>query len=503
MAREDRPRRQSVRDETGTARTLAAGPETFALLGGEGRPVFLGLGPDPSIASALAEGRRGAYIECPEFAAAMGAGWPEAIPGDWERLAPEDLTPELARGAAFYLYRHNPRLFPSFWGPIWARVQLALLPRPEKTAATKTVLLAHSPGGLLEPELARALAGLGRSVTGIAAGASARDVGGTLSAGKPELFLCVNGAGLDDDGLVFSLLEAAGVPVAIWFVDNPFHVLGRFRGPFWKRALLCPTDDAFAPPLRALGAGRVLPLPLAASEHFFGARPEAGLDGRVVFVGRSAFSGRDAFFAGCRVPEELAREARAMLDKGERPDVFWWARRLKIGEPWPGKAIRRAGCGAETAGQAFRADVLTALAGQTPLTVFGDGGWKRLVPEGTDCRGPVDYYGRLPGIYAGAGLVAGATSLLLPRGLTQRHFDVWAAGGCLITDNTPGLDLFPEELVAPVCYATAQDAARLAKSLLADGERRAALTLAWNRHIALGHRYEHRLRTLLECVRAG
>ena len=38
----------------------------------------------------------------------------------------------------------------------------------------------------------------------------------------------------------------------------------------------------------------------------------------------------------------------------------------------------------------------------------------------------------------------------MSEALTQRHFDVWAAGGFLLTDRTPGLDIFPRELVEPI-----------------------------------------------------
>lgn len=494
----ERPQRTTVVDETGSPRALGAGPETFASFGRGPLPVFLGLGPDPAVAVALAAGRPAAFVECPAFAAAMPPQWAEAIPAEWERLDPAALSPARAARSTFYLYRQNTRLFPSFWGTVWGRAQLALLPRPDTAATTPAVLLARRRDGLLEPEIARALAACGRPVIDIAAEAPAPAVAQALATGKPSLFLCINGAGLDDDGLLFSLLAEAGVPVAIWFVDNPFHVLGRFRGPFWKKARLFVTDEAFLAPLRSLGAPSAVHLPLAASHHFFDARPEPGLADRAVFVGRSAFDGRDRFFAGCRVPEDLLATARSLAAAGGRPDFFWWRDRLENAPLWPGKAGRAAGLGAETAGLALRAGVLSALAGAVPLSVYGDPGWQALLPASVALAGPVDYYGPLAGLYAGAGLVANVTSLLLPSGLTQRHFDVWAAGGCLITDATPGLSLFPARLTAPVTYATPSGAASLAKTLLADAGRRAELTAGWRRIVAAGHRYEHRLAVLLD-----
>ena len=497
MASLNRPARSSVIDETGVKRTLAGGPGAFAAFGDGDKLIFLGLGPDPADAVALADGRPAAYVECPSFATAMGTAFAAAIPDSWPRLDPAELTPGRIGASRFYLYRQNTRLFPSFWGPLWGRVQLALLPRPETVPASPTVLLFRSPSGMLEPQLARTLAGLGRPVAEIPAGGSARAVAALLCREKPALALCVNGAGLDDDGLAAELLEAAGVPLCLWFVDNPFHVLGRFASRFWQRAMLCVTDDSFLSPLKALGAARVLHLPLAASDHFFGASPAPGLSDRAVFVGRSAFAGRDAFFAGCRIPGSLADQAREMTLAGERPDFFWWARSLGLGALWPGKAARQAGCGAETAGLAQRTAVLAAVGQGVPLAVYGDPGWRDLLPPGIEVRPPIDYYGALPGLYAGAGVSVNVTSLLLPRGLTQRHFDVWAAGGCLLTDATPGLALFPAKLTAPIGYAAPAAAGRLAADLLADPNRRKDLAAAWQEHIIAGHRYAHRLAALL------
>ncbi|KHK01786.1 glycosyltransferase family protein [Desulfovibrio sp. TomC] len=497
MASLNRPARLSVIDETGEKRTLAGGPGAYAAFGDGDRLIFLGLGPDPAEAVALADGRPAAYVECPAFAAAMGTTWTKAIPDAWPRLDPAELAPLRAGAARFYLYRQNTRLFPSFWGPLWARVQLALLPRPESAPQSPTVLLFRDPAGMLEPQLARSLARLGRPVAAIPATDSAQAVAAVLGREKPALALCVNGTGLDDDGLVAELLRAAGVPLVLWFVDNPFHVLGRFRSRFWQWATLCVTDDSFLAPLWALGAGNAIHLPLAASDHFSGASPTPGLSDRAVFVGRSAFAGRDAFFADCRIPEALAGQARDMAEAGKRPDFFWWADHLGLGALWPGKSARQAGCGAETAGLAQRAAVLTAVGEDAPLTVYGDPGWRELLPPGTDVRPPVDYYGALPGLYAGAGVSVNVTSLLLPRGLTQRHFDVWAAGGCLITDATPGLTLFPAKLTAPIRYASPPAAGRLAADLLANPNRRKDLTAAWQEHITAGHRYEDRLAALL------
>jgi spore maturation protein CgeB len=496
-----RPIRPRLVDETGQVRTLSTDLGAFDPFGQGSQPIFLGLGPDPALAAQLVPaGSPVAYLECPAFAAAMPADWSKAIPEYFQSIGPEALTPERVARSRFFLYRQNPRLYPSFWGRVLARIRLAALPAPSKHGTRKgPVLLVRPEAGLLEPELARALLALDLAVVDLPTETTPTDLARVLSGTGPSVFLCVNGAGLDADGLDFALLAEAGVPVALWCVDNPFHIISRFRAPFWKKLHLFVTDDWFLEPLRALGAVSAHHLPLAASRHFFEAAPVSSPKAEAVFVGRSAFPDRDGFFAGCRPPDDLAALAQDMLGRGERPDFAWWATRLDIAPLWPGKAVRRAGYGAEAANLAWRGACLDALAAAMPLTVYGDAGWRDLLP-GVNLHGPVDYYRALAGLYAGAAVTVNLTSLLLPRGLTQRHFDVWAAGGCLVSDATPGLDLFPAELTRPMVFSRPEDAPRLAKVLAGDADARAALSAAWRALLAARHTYEKRLELLLDVV---
>lgn len=501
MPHTGRPERRVIRDEAGRERTLASGADAFVASGPGKEPVFLGLGPDPAVAAAcLPAGSPASYLECPAFAAAMPAAWRDAISPHWQALGPDDLTPARIARSRFWFYRQNLRLFPSFWGAIWARIQLASLPAPPARAEPAgPVLLIRRPDGLLEPELARAFAACGRTVTALPAADTASALPAILTRETPALALSVNGAGLDADGLTAALLTAAHVPLAIWFVDNPFHVLGRFRAPFWKKAHLFVTDDWFLPKLRELGAVSAHHLPLAASRHFFAARPDPALAGQALFVGRSAFPERDAFFAGCQPAKALAAQAQAMLSHGERPDFGWWTDRLAAAPFWPGKATRAAGCGAETSGLAWRSACLTVAADTMPLTVYGDAGWRERVPRAR-LRAPVDYYGALPGLYAGATVTLNLTSLLLPHGLSQRHFDVWAAGGVLLSDATPGLDIFPTALTRPIIFRDPGDLADKLRELTGNAALRAELTAGWRTLLAEKHTYERRLAYLLDVV---
>lgn len=493
-----RPNRLRILDELGAPRTLLDTPDQFASLPGHGRRLcLLGLGPDPAAArAALPASWRDMpadVVESPDFLHQMPPAWHSALPPAWHCIPAAEADPH----APLQVYLPAARLFPSFWGPLLARISLARQPAVRGHAPTLGI-----PGGegdLLQRELEDAARRLGFDVAPQAASARA-----LLEHGAPALFLSINGRGLDPWGEDFHLLRAAGVPVALWCVDTPWHVLARCKAAWWKQAALFVTDHSFMDDLRRQGATTVEHLPLAGWPEGFvpRAEPDPALAGSGLFVGRTAFPNREAFFAGQRLPPDLLDAALAMLEAGERPDWWWWIRRLEISERWPGPAMRRAGLGAAEAGVAWRVRCLRAVLEDDtagPLTVAGDAGWASLLPASPRLRlrPPVDYYGPLASLYRDAGYVLNATNLLLPAGCTQRHFDVWLAGGLLITDVHAGLSIFPEELVRPIGFRSAREITGLVDRLRAGSLETAALCRAWQGEIRARHCYVHRLETVL------
>jgi hypothetical protein len=510
-----RPKRARVLDALGLPKTLPATPQDFLTLFGTGPDVLLlGLGPEPERLAELVPGLSSAsgrvrYLEVPDLAAQLGEDWRGRIPPACEAV-PTDALADAAQDTRVVLYRPGPRLYPDFWGPLLARLHMALLPQ-DTTLDQRLVWLPGGEGDLLRLELREAFEALGYRVRLLPDETALR---GLLAGGeRPALYLSVNFKGLDPLGEAAHLLEAAGAKLAVWCVDNPLHLISGLRARFWTRVPLFVTDDWFIEPLQTLGAANVRHLPLAARaadiagdalrpDQAFADPAFADLADRLVFVGRSAFPGKADFFAGCATPAAAWTEAERLLAAGGRPDFGWWLARLGIDRLWPGTDARRAGFCAEETGKAWRTACLAAahagLAGA--LTVFGDEGWRELLPEGTDLRGPVDYYAALPRIAASASACLNCTSPLLPHGLTQRHFDTWAWGGLLLTDATPGLLLFPADLTRPVTFRTPQDIAPRLRALQASASEAEGLKRAWRSELAARHTYAHRVRSVLEAL---
>ena len=329
-----------------------------------------------------------------------------------------------------------------------------------------------------------------------------------LEAG-PALLLSINFQALERPRPVLELLHRAGSSAAVWCVDNPWNILAGVRDPSWKTLPFFVTDESFLGPLRRAGAENVHHLPLAACPEVSAPEgPEPTVLAPVAFVGRLAFPGKETFFAGVELPAALAHTAEDMLDQGLRPDFRWWTERLAA-EPaqfWPGKKARMPALGAETCNLRLRAASLRAAAGAgltdsgPGLDIFGDNPDEYIA--GARVNPPVDYYTRVSGIYKKARYSLCCTSLLLPHGLNQRHFDIWTAGGVCLTDNTPGLDFFPAELTRPVTFARPSEIPAVLHRLerMPEAER-ATLIQDWRDLLSREHSYRHRAETLLKsCV---
>jgi hypothetical protein len=505
---ESRPCRISIRNELGRTQALADCRESFSRFGDQSGPVlFLGLGPSPwRLPTFLAQAwGKCFYVECPDCEAQMPESWRASIPAGFEPVPLRTFLDGPWPGPVFF-YMPGLKHFPSFWGPVWAKAcmdDLRAKGGGGDPPRERRVILPGTARSLLVPELRQAFERTGYAVTVMDPAEIEENLPDILSGGAPELFFCVNFQGLDEFGRTFFLLREAGVTVAAWCVDNPFHLVSRLRAPFWRDMPLFVTDDWFMRPLAAHGANRVFHLPLAANPRFFGPLPSPlpkaarDLADKVVFVGRSEFPGKRGFFSGCLPPPELAATAREMFLAGRRPDFGWWVEKLGLTSLWPEGAVRVAGCGAEEAGRLRRAEVLTTLSREMELAVYGDGRWAELLP-GQACRGPVDYYGALAAVYAASGINLNVTGLLLPHGLTQRHFDVWAAGGFLMSDDTPGLAVFPAELVRETVFSRPDEAAARCRRLFAERDLRADLIRAFRDEIAARHTYEVRVAEICE-----
>ncbi len=513
----NRPIRICLTNEQGKKITLASGKDAFMRLDGPRfgprEHIVLGLGPliheqgfNASLPHAefLNTGCKVFYLECPNFIQALAKqGVVQAVPEHWEKISATQLM-ELIAGRAIWWYKQNIHLFADFWSPILGQVQAKLLGSQQNAQAVTSVYVAGNKGQLLHQEICKAFADVGYAVH------EGKDLRNVLMLEQLSLFFSVNLRGLDSDGVDFSLLQALNIPVAIWFVDNPWHILSALRLPWWKQAKLFVTDASFIPDLKKHGAKHVYHLPLAAAQHMW--QPEKSVDTlnirqaiqavqsvECIFVGRAQFPEHASFFAAAKIEQSIVDEAFNRLEEGKQVDFHWWQERLEI-ETWPGYDVRKIGLGAEKCACAQRVLWLRALLALQPI-IFGDSvSWQKFLPEAKPhiFYANLDYYTELAAIYHVAPCVLNVTSLLLPAGLTQRHFDVWAAGGFLLTNYTDGLNIFPKHLTKDICVNQPNDIVKILKGL--NSTSRKEISLAWQDHIKAKHSYKERVSFVLQCI---
>ncbi len=498
----ERPSAVKIKSELGLPGTISAGPNYFLTIRDGPFPVFLGLGPDPAILQKMyPDSDQFFYIECPELESQLGPSWRQRIPENYTKVEPDQLNPEDIQHMGFVLYFPGLKYFPGFWTDVLARVRLA--PGTPGRFADKPAIIYifGNEKSLLVPELYWETESLGLRPVLVSPEPGPDELSRLLAEKKPAFALSVNLQGMDPLGENFALFNRLNIPVALWMVDNPFHLLTGIKGRYWNRACIFVTDDWFIEPLNRLGAQNVYHLPLAAGPGFFRSTGKGypDLNDKVVFVGRSSFPGSRSFFAAAAGYPRLESQIPELLNNGHRTDFAWWHDKIST-DLWPGNKVRDTGLGAERAGLVWKKMCLQALEDSCPLVVYGDPAWKNILAGRVQIRPEVDYYGPLASIYSSSKYVLNLTGMHLPRGLTQRHFDVWAAKGFLITDKTRGLEIFPHELAREISFSTPGEMLELLTRLDNDRVLKEHLVSGFRNLIIKKHTYRHRLERILNLM---
>lgn len=499
------PRRARMRDFAGRWLTLSDNAASWRRLTPEksGDLLILGAAGNlenlPFAARAIERRREIYWLEAPNVPENPGNAPQTPEKSTWRKIDAQTAL-RVAPDCEIFFHNQGLRLAPDFWGPLLAKLEIELLPAKSSVCAKPLAWLPGNASQLLHKELFQSLAAAGYEIVdNLPASARLPALRTVWKNSVPSLVLSINFRGLDSEGHIFEICDALGVPVAIWLVDNPWHVLSGIKYPWWKKASLFVTDPGFIQPLKDYGAQKVYFCPLAAAQHMW-KKELPPYSAPPLFAGRSSFPDKNKFFSGLKIDPDLEKAASNLLEKGGAlPDYHWWNERLRP-VLWPGTAGRMTGFAADRFSALNRAAwVKAALA--HGLRIMGDDGWRVFLPN-ADILRPADYYGAMADYYGQAECVLNVTSLLLPGSLNQRHFDVWAAGGMLLTDKTKGLDIFPSDLVAEISLATPGEFGERLGMFRNNATRVLELKQAWREHIFARHQYSHRL-ALIEQKLAG
>jgi len=334
---------------------------------------------------------------------------------------------------------------------------------------------------------------------------------------RPDALLSVNFLGGDMRGALFELLERLRLPFATWFVDSP-ELLLHGMGAEPSESLVPFTCDPDGPAkLEALGLGGAHYLPLACDAQRFdlsGSVQDADIRFPVSFVGTTWVDKLAQVHRNFRFTAPVLRTFQGVAcELAERRPSGPLAHALN--RHHPNFAALFTALPPETqngvlhllcweGNRRYRLERVRRLLPLAPLIV-GDRHWMRqLGPEGYHAllHPPLGYYGTdLTHLYASSTINFTCGGVQMPQAANQRHFDVPACGGFLLTDRSRQV----EELFDPdteiVCYDHPEDIVPLAERYTKDRPAAMRVIRAARKRIAAQHTYVHRIQTLLNVLR--
>jgi spore maturation protein CgeB len=319
---------------------------------------------------------------------------------------------------------------------------------------------------------------------------------------KPDFICTVNHIGFDESGALAHLLTELRMPFASWYVDNPRYILKDTANTSPFCSVFC-WERAYLPHLEHMGFHAPEYLPLATDPDIFatGGTGTPGYSASVSFVGDSMVAARSKWEK--RVPEALLEKLSGWTCKRRQAD-----RSKAMGDLLRETGMSEADCSlldmeaalAWKLTQDYRKSLVSGLL-PLGLVIYGDEGWKEVLPGCGSVRPSVNYYSELPSVYRGSVINVNATSFQMPTAVNQRVFDVPACGGFLLTDHQEDMDRFFEPGRESVCYETPEEAVELAAYYRKNETERLKIAHAARERTLAEHTYEARMSALVRSIR--
>ena len=324
---------------------------------------------------------------------------------------------------------------------------------------------------------------------------------------KPDFILTINHLGLDEDGVLTSLLESLEIPLASWFVDSPNLIVRSFDRNVSPYVSLFLWDRGYIKDMEDVGFESVTYLPLATDDAVFmpekNRRSSAHYQCDVSFVGNSMVV--PALESLEKIPGKLAPlvENMALLLSSTRMPfdaVLATLDTKDLGLLDTMSAQERLDFEAAILWRAtliYRLSCIKALKDFNPR-IRGDEAWKKLLGNGYTFGPPLNYYKELPAFYNACKINFNATSLQMIGALNQRVFDVPACGAFLLTDHQDTIEELFDVGKEIVTYRSREDLPGLVGFYLRNPKEREIIARRGRERILKEHTYRHRLGTIIQ-----
>jgi spore maturation protein CgeB len=331
----------------------------------------------------------------------------------------------------------------------------------------------------------------------------------TIQQEQPDFILSINMKGFDGNGNTGRTAQRLGVPLFVWFVDDPRPILLSNRSHVRPGMTALCWEREYCPLLTHAGFDRAEYLPLACDPVLFENTTRSSLSTNLGFVGTAMvdrFAGniRDKFLWSdglaplveflsdmlcCEpafpvygsIPQQAARLGIPLGFSDER-NLTWLAAFI-----------------IHHASMKKRKTIVKALVPQG-IETFGDPeGWKELLGTAIVTHPSVDYRHTLASVYRRIAININITSCQMPTAVNQRVFDVPMAGSFVISDRQKDLaTLFgPQEIAV---YETIEDLQEKVGFYLENEAARRNITGLARKRILAEHTYAHRVQKIISLL---
>ena len=339
-------------------------------------------------------------------------------------------------------------------------------------------------------------------------------IGQSILSFHPDFILTINGCGLDNEGFFAYFCAYLGLPLVLWYVDEPFIV------PEWGRKFIPKTTVAFTfdhfyeRRLKEWGIFRVGTLPLGANpERLLGYHCSQSSPNPCTnvlsFVGtldyekiryllqniESAWSSMPPGMVD--VLDRAVHEYRKNFQRETEEVVRDCARALGVEVEFPNGIVRQMILSFidREAGFRQRHEIVERLK-PFGISVYGEPFWSRAVGE--SCyKGQINYYSRqIADLYSSSRINLNISKYQLKTTVNQRVFDCPLCDGFLLTDFREDIEEYFEIDKEIAVYRGIEDLRRKVAYFL--GNQGAAKAIAKNGKAATlaRHTYQHRLRRM-------
>lgn len=315
-------------------------------------------------------------------------------------------------------------------------------------------------------------------------------------------------------GLIPELLKIIDIPIASWFIDDPFRYLK--REDLSKDCIIFVCDRFYIKRLKEFGFKRVHYLPGATNPEIFkpielNEEEKKRYGCNISFVGNSIYH---ALLTFKRYRDWLNDDARDVVDKAlelqmenhllDIHDILNGAQRA-YGSflSYPGlEHVENVRICIEFAAMSlYRKGIIEGVA-DLGLRLFGDEGWERLLDGKVKVEGEIDYRREVPLLYNASKINLNITKTQLKTTLNQRVFDVSACGGFLLTDYRRDLGEFFNIGEEVIYYKDKDELRGLVEYFLFHEDERMEIAKRARKRVLAEHTFSHRMDKMIEVMRA-